>query len=92
VDESSGSVLVDIWAYYGLVSGGVPANGAAASGTQIGSEYIVSNAATQQPPFAWCAILSLVAGDNYWFDLAGMVSANNVVFKAGLTFVIEEVI
>lgn len=85
---STAVTFLTVGARYGLASGGVPANGDAVTGTRfgaVGDPQIRPNAVSvnNTAGFAFTALLSLTAGDDYWIDLA--VATNSASDTANVT-------
>ena len=74
-------------------TGTAPANGAAVTGTRIGSsaDPVVGDATTAfTDPVTFTDVLTLVPGTTYWFDLCQASSAATTVTLLNLTFAIVE--
>lgn len=75
--SSTAAVAVTLTGRYG--TGGAPANGAAVTGTRwpgaADPTFGATTAAAAGNPFSFTAILTLVKGTAYWFDLA-LATAN----------------
>ncbi|MEM3828459.1 MAG: hypothetical protein QXP36_04510 [Conexivisphaerales archaeon] len=73
-------------------TGTAPSNGAAATGTSIGSILTTtSNAAGQTVPFTLVYVLSgLTIGTSYWFDLQVMAVTGGTAYVQNLTVYIIE--
>ncbi|MEM3846417.1 MAG: hypothetical protein QXV17_09625 [Candidatus Micrarchaeaceae archaeon] len=73
-------------------TGTAPSNGAAATGTAVGSKIsVTSNAASQTVPFALAYVISnLAVGNSFWFDLQVAAVTGGTASVSNLTVLIIE--
>ncbi|MEM0241251.1 MAG: hypothetical protein QXP29_07310 [Candidatus Nezhaarchaeales archaeon] len=73
-------------------TGTAPSNGAAATGTAVGSKIsVTSNAASQTVPFSLAYVISnLAVGNSFWFDLQVAAVTGGTASVSNLTVLIIE--